>query len=112
VQQAEDERNEPRHALGEPRVAAPRHSDFAGEEGDAQRDRGLHGRARQCEPSQGRGHERDAVRHGERGDREQDAPTAPHDDQQGQHEKQVVDAEQDVLDSEQDVGTRDFQLAA
>ena len=66
------------------------------------------GAAGHMHPAERRRGERDAVRHGERGDRRDDAAAAAHDQQQREHEQQVIDAAEDVLDPEHEIRPGDL----
>lgn len=54
---------------------------------------------RWMKPSQRRQPQGDAMRHGERGDRLDQPPTAAHNEQKGQHKREMIDPRQDVLDA-------------
>ena len=108
VQQAEAERDHPRRARGQARLAAQAVHDLGGDEHDAERDHRLDRRPGHVHPAERRRDERDAVRDGECGDRGDDALAAAHDQQQRQHEQQVIDAAEDVLDAEHEIRPGDL----
>ena len=76
---------------------------FCRHEDDAQRNHGFDRRARHMHPAHRRRDQRHAVRGRERGDRDQYASAAAHDQQQRKYEQQMIDAAEDVFDSQDQV---------
>ena len=71
------------------------------------RDRRFDRRRRHVDEAESGGGERDAVRDGESGDRQDELPRIRCDQDQREHEEKMIDAEQDVLDAEREVGGGD-----
>src|SRR5262245_53298506 len=99
MQKAERERDHPRIARGQPRLAALKLHDLDPDEHDAQRDRRIERTLGYTNPAKGRGSERQAVPHRKGGDGVNQHPPAADQPYEAEHKQEMDNPQQDLADT-------------